>query len=140
MGGPARQVTHQGGFAAFESPDGYIYYAKGRSVSGLWRMPVEGGIEEPVFTQLKAGYWGYWGICNAGIVFADRELGQPLPTLSLLQLPSRTILPLRSVAKHIIPGDSGLAVTGDCKQILIAQTDQSGSDIMMVENTPKTPR
>ena len=34
-GGGAQQVTFQGGFAAFESPDGkYLYYAKGRSVPG----------------------------------------------------------------------------------------------------------
>ena len=33
---PRVQVTHQGGFAPFESPDGrYVYYAKGRTVSGL---------------------------------------------------------------------------------------------------------
>jgi hypothetical protein len=96
-------------------------------------MPIEGGTEEPVLAQLKAGYWGYWGICNAGIVFADREAGQPLATLFFLQLPGRTILPLRPIAKPILPGDSGLAVTDDCRQILVSQTDQSGSDIMMVE-------
>ena len=34
-GGPAVQVTRQGGFAAFESPDGrFLYYAKGLTVPG----------------------------------------------------------------------------------------------------------
>ena len=38
------QVTRNGGFAAFESPDGrWLYYALGRGVPGLYRMPVEGG-------------------------------------------------------------------------------------------------
>jgi hypothetical protein len=137
QGGPAQQVTQNGGFAAFASPDGkYIYYAKGRSVPGLWRMPAEGGKEEPVFDQLKAGYWGYWGVCAAGIVFADRVPGQPLATLSLLHLPGRSLTPLAKIDKPILLGDSGLAVSHDCKQILIAQTDQSGSDIMMVEAKP----
>jgi Tol biopolymer transport system component/tRNA A-37 threonylcarbamoyl transferase component Bud32 len=135
-GGAAVQVTQQGGFAAFASPDGkYVYYAKSRSLPGLWRIPVAGGTEEQVLPQLKAGYWGYWGVCNGGIVFADREPGQALATLSLLQLPSRTILPLRPIAKPVLVADSGLAVTDDCGTILFSQTDQSGSDIMMVQKT-----
>ncbi|MEJ7606802.1 MAG: hypothetical protein WKF37_11175 [Bryobacteraceae bacterium] len=64
-GGVATRVTQAGGFAAFESPDGrYLYYAKGRSVAGLWRVPVAGGREESMMEQLKPGYWGYWGICD----------------------------------------------------------------------------
>jgi hypothetical protein len=133
-GGMARQLTREGGFGAFESPDGkHLYYAKGRSVSGLWRMPLGGGPEEPVLGQLKAGYWGYWGICNAGIVFADRDMGAATSSLFLLQLPSRTITRVASMSKPIIIGDSGMAVTQDCRQILVAQTDQSGSDLMMVK-------
>jgi hypothetical protein len=136
-GGPAEQVTRQGGFAAFESPDGeYLYYAKGRSVPGLWRLSLKGGKEEVVLPQLKAGYWGYWGICNAGIVFADRQQGQPLSTLSLLQLPAGTITPYAKIEKPIIAGDSGLAVIDSCREVLVSQTDQSGSDIMMVETPP----
>jgi hypothetical protein len=43
-GGEAAQVTRQGGFEGFESPDGkYFYYAKGRDIPGIWRIPVAGG-------------------------------------------------------------------------------------------------
>jgi hypothetical protein len=69
-------------------------------------------------------------------VFADRQQGQPLSTLSLLQLPGGTITPYAKIAKPIIAGDSGLAVMDGCKQVLVSQTDQSGSDIMMVETPP----
>ncbi|MDQ3545896.1 MAG: serine/threonine-protein kinase, partial [Verrucomicrobiota bacterium] len=38
-GGPAVQVTRQGGFEAFESPDGeLLYYTKGRGPGGIWQM------------------------------------------------------------------------------------------------------
>ena len=38
-GGVPEQVTHSGGFAARESPDGqWVYYARGRSIPGLWRV------------------------------------------------------------------------------------------------------
>jgi Tol biopolymer transport system component/DNA-binding winged helix-turn-helix (wHTH) protein len=43
-GGPAVRVTHQGGFAAFESVDGsFLYYAKDLEKPGIWRVPVSGG-------------------------------------------------------------------------------------------------
>ena len=46
VGGPAVQVTQHGGFAAFESPDGkFLYYAKGLTVPGLWRIHTQGGEE-----------------------------------------------------------------------------------------------
>jgi dipeptidyl aminopeptidase/acylaminoacyl peptidase len=62
-GDAAVQVTRRGGFAAFESPDGkYLYYAKGSGVSGLWRIPVNGGEELEVIHWLETGYWGYWAV------------------------------------------------------------------------------
>ena len=45
-GGSPVQITHHGGFAAFESTDGrFLYYAKGLTVPGLWRVPTNGGEE-----------------------------------------------------------------------------------------------
>ncbi len=62
-GGSAVQVTRRGGFAAFESPDGkVVYYAKGRNVPGLWRIPTDGGEETELISSLEPGYWGYWAV------------------------------------------------------------------------------
>ena len=50
------QLTSQGGFAAFESPDGQaVYYAKGLNVAGLWKVHVNGGEEAPVLGILHEG-------------------------------------------------------------------------------------
>ena len=55
-GGPAVQITTQGGFEGFESPDGkYFYYTKGRGIPGICRVPVEGGQEVPVIESHQAG-------------------------------------------------------------------------------------
>src|SRR6185369_6204743 len=63
-GGNAVQLTEQGGFTPFESPDGkYVYYCKSFSAPGLWRVPLEGGEEMAVF-NLKAGMWGNWALVN----------------------------------------------------------------------------
>jgi dipeptidyl aminopeptidase/acylaminoacyl peptidase len=126
--GPAHQVTRAGGFAAFESPDGrWVYYAKGRSVSGLWRVPAGGGAEEPVLADLKPGYWGYWAICKAAIIYADAS------NVYSFNLAGRQKSLLTRLEKPTVQGDSGLAAAPECRPILISQTDQSGSDIMMVE-------
>jgi len=66
------QVTHHGGFAAFESPDGkFLYYAKGLTVAGLWRIPTNGGEEVEIIGSLEAGYWGYWAVVDNGIYHLD---------------------------------------------------------------------
>ena len=65
-------MTQQGGFAAFESPDGrFLYYAKGLGVPGLWRIPTNGGEETEVISSLEAGYWGYWAVVENGIYNLD---------------------------------------------------------------------
>ena len=71
-GGPAVQVTRRGGFGAFESPDGkFVYYAKGRTVPGLWRIPTDGGEETELIGSLEPGYWGYWAVVETGIYYLD---------------------------------------------------------------------
>ena len=61
-GRSAVQVTKQGGFAAFESPDGrFVYYAKGLNVSGLWRVASAAGEEVPVLEFPKAAILGLLG-------------------------------------------------------------------------------
>jgi hypothetical protein len=77
-GGPAAQVTHHGGFAAFESPDGrFLYYAKGLTVPGLWRIPTDGGEETEVINALEAGYWGYWAVLEDVLILPRNFLHGP---------------------------------------------------------------
>jgi hypothetical protein len=65
-GGPAVQLTKDGGFEGFESPDGkFFYYAKGRRMPGIWRIPVEGGEETLVLDEHKAGFWRHWAVSDA---------------------------------------------------------------------------
>ncbi len=48
-GGEARQITVNGGFEGYESPDGKLFYfTKGRGVKGIYSVPANGGEEKPV--------------------------------------------------------------------------------------------
>ncbi len=68
QGGPAAQVTNNGGFEAWESSDGkFLYYTKVLGTAPLWRMPVEGGEETRIFAENIVGR--YWRVLPNGICF-----------------------------------------------------------------------
>ena len=131
-GGPAIQVTRNGGFAAFESPDGrLLYYAK-LDAPGIWSVPVEGGEERPVHDLPPVGYWGYWGIGRRGLYFVDPQ-AKPRPAIELFSLATRRVTRIAEMEKQPLQWTSGFSVSRDERSILFSQCEQCGSDIMLVE-------
>jgi Tol biopolymer transport system component/predicted Ser/Thr protein kinase len=122
-GGEAVQVTRHGGYNAFESKDGkMIYYTKSQSnLSPLWKVPAEGGEENPVIDSVTLHAFT---VTRGGIYF----IAQPrLQYFNLSTGISKTIL---TIAKPIT---EGLTVSPDEQWLLYAQIDQTGSDLMRVE-------
>ena len=131
-GGPAVQMTHQGGFAAFESPDGkFLYYAKGLGVPGLWRIPTNGGEEIEVISSLKAGYWGYWAVVENGIFYLDFTTK---PGINFFDIATHRTSRVFDLENRPAWGAPGLAISSDKKTILYTQLDALSSDIILVEN------
>jgi Tol biopolymer transport system component/DNA-binding winged helix-turn-helix (wHTH) protein len=132
-GGPAVQVTRQGGLEGFESPDGRsFYYAKGRLVPGIWRIPVAGGEEALVLDHHRAGYWLYWAVTEQGIYFATEETRRR-PVIEFYSFATGKVTLVMQLEKPL-GGVRGLTVSPDGRWILYTQFDQSGSDIMLMEN------
>jgi len=132
--GPAIQITKQGGFDNVESPDGrFLYYAKGRGLSGIWRVPVNGGAEVPVLDHRQAGYLRYWAVVERGIYFATAE--DPVhPLIEFFNFATGQITPVVTLEKQIPTSPSGLAVSPDDRKLIYSQNDQIGGDIMLLEN------
>lgn len=133
QGGRAVQVTHQGGFEGFESEDGkYLLYVRGREVPGLWRVPTGGGEEVALTQRDQVGYWRCWRAVRGGIYFATATppAGPRLQFLNLASGEIQNIASLPSPPDATIPG---LAVSADGRKLLLAQYDQRGSNIIMVE-------
>ena len=131
-GGPAVQVTHHGGFAAFESADGaFLYYAKGLTVPGLWRIPTSGGEEVEVISSLEVGYWGYWAVIDNGIYYLDTATKPGIVFFNLTTHRTTHVFDLDNPPAPLAPG---LAVSLDKKTILYSQLDELSSDIILVEN------
>jgi Tol biopolymer transport system component/DNA-binding winged helix-turn-helix (wHTH) protein len=133
-GGAAVQVTKQGGFEGFESADGkYFYYAKGRAMPGIWRVPVAGGEESLAVDYHQAGLWRYWAVTDKGIYFATAE-NPSHPVVEFFSFENNKVTRIAKLDKPLFKTDPGLAVSPDGQSILIVQMDQSGSDIMAIEN------
>ncbi|AMY08471.1 respiratory response protein A [Luteitalea pratensis] len=69
-GGAAVQITRNGGTAATEAADGFLYYAKEQSSpTSIWRMPVAGGPETLVVDGLS--YAINFAVGDRGLYFVS---------------------------------------------------------------------
>ena len=135
-GGKVVQVTKNGGTGPLESPDGrYVYYFK--VGLGLWRIPAEGGDERQVLESL--GNWNYFALTGQGIYFIPSS-ESPLSGMDMRSSRESTIEffsfsneKIHTVAR-LEKGPSGFTVSPDGRELLYAQSDQSGTDLMLVEN------
>jgi Tol biopolymer transport system component len=133
-GGPAIQITRNGGGYALESPDGkWIYYAKGDLLGSttLWKMPVQGGKETQVLPSLS---YRDFLIVNEGIYFIP---GQDSDGKSSIQFLSFTTDKAKMVTSLSGAPHEGLSLSPDGRFILFSQSDKHqkrGSDLMLVEN------
>lgn len=130
-GGKAIQVTRNGGYEAFESPDGkYVYYTSPDS-EGIWRLQSEGGEEIRVFDR---GRRGYWAILDGGLCLLNPN-ATPAPSIEYFNFATRQVSLLGRVDGVRPPfGAPALAVSADGKWVLYFQVDQIDNDIMLVEN------
>jgi Tol biopolymer transport system component/DNA-binding winged helix-turn-helix (wHTH) protein len=133
-GGAPVQVTRHGGFEGFESLDGkFFYYAKGRAVPGIYKVPVGGGEETLVLDHHQAGLWRYWAVTNEGIYFATAETASS-PVIEFLNFDTNKITQIARLSAPLFRTDPGLAISPDGQSLLLVQMDQRGSDIMLAEN------
>jgi dipeptidyl aminopeptidase/acylaminoacyl peptidase len=125
-GGSPVQVTDDPGWMPMESPDGkFVYYHKSESEGfSLWRVASTGGETRKVFDlrgwgvvetlTSRGAYWIQWS--NNSLHFLDTATGK---TERLASFPKPVM---------------GYSVSPNGRQSVYGQLDQSGSDLMLVEN------
>lgn len=130
-GGEPIEVTRDGGFAPFESPDGeFLYYLKSLTDTAVWRMPIGGGQATIVLEGLSD--YRNLAILKSGLVFVPIR---NTSSLEFLSFATGKITPLANFERPIAVGAfSGLAVSPDPRLILYTQFEQAGSELMLVEN------
>jgi dipeptidyl aminopeptidase/acylaminoacyl peptidase len=145
-GGDAVQVTHNGGFVAFESTDGlHVYYTQtANTPSILWRISTRGG--EPVkvlegviqraFTMLETGVYYIEAtehkaalpmLSIPGAAFGTGNAGR----LRFFDFAAGTSRVVADLGAGI---GQGLTASPDGRTVLFSRIDSSTNDLMMVEN------
>jgi len=127
-GGPATQVTRNGGAATFESADGkYLYYDKNPWSDGdpIYRMPVEGGPEVEVVPRLHS--WTDFGVTAKGVYFVPDSR-----TIRLLDPGSGRVSTMATFRKDV--GWEGLCVSPDGRFVVSTEEDRVSSELMLVDN------
>ena len=143
-GGNAIQVTRQGGYVAFESPDSrFVYYSKARGETSLWRVPTGGGEEQQV---LDSALWLNFVVARDGIFFVPGRAEDNPSVRFIFFVPGRAggNSSIRFLSFHtgattlVAPIEGtpawGLSLSPDGRHLLYSQTDPQSSELMLVEN------
>jgi len=128
-GGEPVQVTHSGGTAAVESPDGKtLYYTKNNGTDGIWGMPVEGGPEVQVVKEI---YRYNFAATNKGLFYTPPRSGNGSSSVQFLDFKTGATTQIAKIEKAV---DLGLAVSPDEREVLFAQIDVDDTNLMLIEN------
>jgi len=136
-GGTPIQLTKQGGFAAQESDDGeYVYYSKTQfEYPEIWRVPVGGGYETPVFPGIKPLDWAAWTLLHDGIVFVGSGGAGEGHDHDHAQVVFHNFTTQRvSHVAELNRSPFWLTTTRDGKSVIFDQPGQEESHIMLLEN------
>ena len=128
--GEAIQVTKDGGYAPLESPDAkFLYYTKALLSTSLWKMPIDGGEASRILESLSM--YQDVAIVSSGLYFVPIRGTAASSSIQFLSFATNTTTNLATIGKALV---YGLTVSPDGKWILYGSEEQSGSELMLVEN------
>ena len=108
--------------------DGKLLYYSKFNESGLWMLPLQGGTESQVLPSLYST--DTFAITKMGIYFVRRTADNEA-SVCFMSFSPRFIQELALIKS---PLDGSLAVSPDGSSLLYGQADQSGSDLILVDN------
>ena len=128
-GGAAVQVTHEGGYAAFETFGGELLLYTKFLAAGLFRVPVGGGPEERVLDQPRC--WGQFAVVKDGVLYLDTTL-RTAPVLFFQRLEGGVAEKVASMGVAASCAESSLAASPD-RRILLYGAIEERSDIVQID-------
>ncbi len=130
-GGSPVQITHSGAGDAVETTDGsVVYFSDG--ADGVHQVSPDGRDEHPVPGLANVHHSRYFDVTARGAYFL-RDATAP-GILVFFDFASHRLTPLVNLESRFLRGTPSLSVTPDDAWLIYAQIDDSGSDIMMLEN------
>ena len=131
-GGDAIQVTRDDGAdLPHESPDGkWLFYSKGRPVrKNVWKVPVQGGEVTKVLDAVHPS--AHWTVGKDGIYFFTVPDARGFTEIIVSEFAGGKTKKIRTIERGV---DFRMTVSPDGRTILYTQSDEAGSDLMLVEN------
>ncbi len=122
-GGEPLQVTHSHGGASLESADGQYLYFFAEDTSGLYRMPVGGGEEKQIATNV---YTGSFTVTAKGVYFLSDA-----KTLQLVDEKDDLTRTVARLGEHSV--ENGITVSPDDAYLLFSVRSNARNDLMLVE-------
>ena len=129
-GGKPVRVTSGQGSEAFEGPGKVLYYVRHDNAPGLWSVPVDGGAETPVLSEVEQHLWG---VADNGIAFVTQSSDtSPKASIKFLtfatgRISTLTVLPTPKAM-------SGFSIARDGRSALWPQVDTSLNDLMLIDS------
>jgi Tol biopolymer transport system component len=133
-GGDATQITRsqEGSYMARESPDGKtLYYCHKLPEKGIWKVPVQGGEGVQVTGPYSPPHCGL-EVTADGLYYTAASESHNQYSIAFFSFSTGKSRPLVASDRPI--GSLALSVSQDQRFVLYTQTDQSGSDLMLIEN------
>ena len=132
--GQEMQLTHDGGFACFESFDGKTLYFSKFSGGGIWAMPASGGRVEHVTAALHFGYWGEFAVTENGLYLVNSD-AYPGPALMYYSFRTSQLKPVLNLngPPKTVPWSANLGASRDGRTVVIV-LGTFRSSLVMAEN------
>ena len=130
-GGTAIQLTRDGGIAASEGGDGFLYYARSvQSPTSIWRMPVAGGPETRVVDGLS--YSTNFAVGARGLYFVSRGESMYDTAVEYLEFGSLTRTRLAGLGGR--RWGFGVALSPDEHWFMYSVVQSVNSNLMVVDD------
>ena len=128
-GNVQQQITHEGGLFSYLFED-YLYYIKSWSYRDIWRVPVNGGAEEPVLQGIPNLDMVSWIVLKNGIYFIHNN--DETRVLEFYNFSTNKISHIKNVpqARYF----SKIEITPDESYLLYSRKESDRSDIILVDN------
>jgi Tol biopolymer transport system component len=131
-GGTEDQITHNGGYAAFESTDGKMLYytVSDAGTEGLFAKRLQDGDEKQLFSDEVTGRG--FEVFSDGVYYLHRRDRDSFE-IRFHEFANRSVQVIGKSDWPLEPG-SGLAVSPDRKTFLFSKRVGAASDLMLIEN------
>jgi Tol biopolymer transport system component len=130
-GSGRQQLGQHRGSNPIESPDGkWIYYFRGRE---MWRVAVSGGEEERLYEPERGFPWGTPVAAANGLYFTEWDFRSRTMSIAFYDSLTRKAHAVLPLDRTEFDRTSSFDISPDGKFILYPRTDQSETNLMLLE-------